>query len=192
MLDRLARRDAERTALGLVADEVGHPRAQVVQVAGAVQPSVDAGAYEVERSPDAGRDDRHSARVRLLDRLAERLALTRMHEDVEARDGLGELETGEVAAEEGLRHPLLQTCTHRTVADDDEPDAGQIAQRGEILHLLLGGEAPHVPDDHSTGRDVRAPRVAAAIGAESRRVDAARPPVRSRHTQLLELAERRR
>ena len=35
-------------------------------------------------------------------------------------------------------------------------------------------------------------KVAAAIGAESRRVDAARPQVRPRRTQLLELAERRR
>ena len=103
MAHRLVRGCRERTPLARVADEVGDARAEVAEVAGAVEPAVDARAHQVDRSPGPGRHHRDAAGERLLDRLAERLALAGMHEHVEARQRLGERAAGEVAGEHAHR-----------------------------------------------------------------------------------------
>ena len=94
--------------LRVVADEVGDPSAEVGEVAGAVEPAVDAAPHQIQRAAPPGRDDRHAARERLLDALAERLALAGVHEDVEARDGLGERVAGEEPEERGVRQLRLE------------------------------------------------------------------------------------
>jgi len=175
LADALARGEAERTALALVTGEVLHACAQVAQVARRVQPAIDARPHEVDGAAGAGRDDGHAARVRLLQRLAERLALPRVHEDVEARDGLRQFSAGEVAEEHGIRQVPLHSRARGSVADDHDLDAGDVTQRAQILDLLLGGQTPDVADDDLAGCDPPAPRVAAALGREPLGVDAPAP-----------------
>lgn len=49
------------------------------------------------------------------------------------------------------QHPF-ELCPPRSVADDDEFRSGHVVQDGQVLHLLLGGEAADVADDLLTIR----------------------------------------
>ena len=80
--------DAERAGLEPVAGQICDRVAHRPQVAGFVQPSVDAVVHEIERPATAGRHDRDAAGESFLDSLAERLALARVNEDIQTRDGL--------------------------------------------------------------------------------------------------------
>ena len=173
---RLTRTDPERAALGVVADEVAHPITELREVARRVEPSVDARAHEVERAAPSRGDDRHAARERLLDGLAERLALAGVHEHVEARHGLGErLATEEPGEHRPGQHPL-EDRSRRSFADDDEPCARQVGERPKVLHLLLGRETADVADDDLARLgDATAPPFVASPGREPLGVDAATP-----------------
>ncbi len=153
----------ERSAGLLVPGESGHASAEVGEVPGAVEPAVHAGPHQIERPSATGGDHGHPARVGLLQRLAERLALSRMHEHVEGGQRGGERIPVEPPEEQSVGKLFLQPVPPWPVADDDQTGAGDAVQRGEILHLLLGGEASDVADD-----DLRSPfrseRVAAPGG----------------------------
>ena len=82
---------AETPGLEPIAGEVGDGVAQAAKVTGFVQPPVDAVAHQVHRTAAAGRHDGDAAGERLLDALAERFALTRVHEHVETGDGPREI-----------------------------------------------------------------------------------------------------
>ena len=101
--DRLSRRRRERTTLGLVTHEVGHPRAEINEVARPIEPSVDAAANQIDRPACARRDDGNSSRESLLNRLTERLALAGVNEDIEGCHRLAESVAGQVSEKDSAR-----------------------------------------------------------------------------------------
>src|SRR5204863_6795523 len=84
---------------------------------------------QVERAAGGRRDHRYAAGQRLLHRLAERLERSSVDEHVEARVDARELVTPALAEEDRVRHGLLQAGPARAVADDDDADARQPAER---------------------------------------------------------------
>jgi len=176
----------ERSAGLLVPGESGHASAEVGEVPGAVEPTVHAGPHQIERPSATGGDHGHPARVGLLQRLAERLALSRMHEHVEGGQRGGERIPVEPPEEQSVGKLFLQPVPPWPVADDDQTGAGDAVQRGEILHLLLGGEASDVADD-----DLRSPfrseRVAAPGGVEALRVHPSPPGSESVDAEVTQL-----
>ena len=192
LFDARACRRPERLPLGRVADEIAHTVVQIVEVAGAIEPAVHAGADEVDGAAASRRHHGHPTGVCFLDRLTERLALARVHEDVEAGDRLGELDPGEVSEEHRARQRTLQPGTRGAVADDDQPHTRHPGDHGQILHLLLGSESPHVADDDLARSDPLAPRVTATAGVEAFGVDTAAPEAGAIDAELIELRERRR
>jgi hypothetical protein len=78
-----------------------------------------------------------------------------MHEDVERSDRRREIAARAEPEECRSPHAALEAPPGRAVADDHEPGAGELRERGEPVHLLLGSEAADITDDDlATGRDV--------------------------------------
>ncbi|MDF2578869.1 MAG: hypothetical protein K0S49_448 [Microbacterium sp.] len=189
--DGVSGRSTEGSPLRRIPRKVSDPTAEVVRVSGPVQPPVDAAADEVEGSAAPGRDDRHPARLRLLDGLTERLALTGMHEHVEARHRRRERVALQVTEEDGIRQEVLQTRPRGPVAHDDQSNAGQRAERRQIFDLFLGGEPPDISDDDVAvsrfRNDTPTPGLVAAVGREADAVDPAAPDRDAIDTEVLQL-----
>ena len=64
----------------------------------------------------------------------------------------------------------------RPVADDDQLDAGQVGQRGQIVHLFLGPQPPHVADnDLAIGGPAVVQLLVALVWVEAFGVDSPAP-----------------
>ena len=97
-----------------------------------VQPPGAADVDEVEGTTARGRDDRDTARHRLLDGLAERLELARVDEHVHARHSAGQVGTLELPGEHRAGQGPGQPVPVGPVAHQDEPGAGEVRDGREV------------------------------------------------------------
>ncbi len=182
----------ERAPLRVVSREVEHPAAQLGEVARPVEPAVATRVHQVEGAAGARGDHGNPARHRFLDGLAERLALTRVHEHVEARHRAREVVAAEESGEVRTRQEAFERRPIGTVADDDQPHAGEVCDRPEILDLLLGRESTDVADHGlAVRRDLATPLLAASLGREPLGVDAPTPERQAVDAERLEAIHRR-
>ena len=130
---------------------------------------------QVEGASRGRRDHRYAAGLGLLDGLAEGLGLAGVDEHVQGGEGGGELGAAEHPGERGAGQVLFQPGTERTVADDDQPGAGQVGQLDESADLLLGGQPADVPDDDAGLRPARSGSAAPRCGASVRTGRGRRP-----------------
>jgi hypothetical protein len=57
-----------------------------------------------------------------------------------------------------------EPLTLRPVTDDDEPDARQVSQHGEVLDLLLGRQPAHVAHERLPRGSQSCPQSGVAVG----------------------------
>ena len=169
--------------------------AQLVQLAGRVEPAGAGGVHDVEGAAAADGDDGHARGHRLLQRLAEGVGLAGVHEQVQARhvarEVLAPLEAGEVRAGQ----LPLELFAQRPGADDHEAGARQVREHPQVPDLLLVRQPPHEAHELLAVRgELGAQRLVPLGGMESAGVDAAAPQVHASHPLAVQLpdGERRR
>ena len=162
---------------------------------------------QVDGATGGRADRRHAGSLGLLDRLAESLELTGVHEDVQAGERVGQVFAIQPTGEYCGGHQGLQLVHLRAIADDDQLHIVPPVQGCHALHGLLRSQSAYKADDLPVRfQRVRARRAAAltlafqqpfapqfrrALGrVEALRIHAT-PPVRhAAHAVFFQLAHR--
>ena len=165
---------------------------QLAQVARAVQPAVAGLIHQVQGAAAARGHHRDARGHGLLDRLAEGLELSGVHEDVERGHGPGQVLAALEAGEVRVRQPPAQSLLLRARADDHQPGVRQGVQAGQVLDLLLRCEPTDVADQLPVAADLLAPGLVSLGGIEAHGVHAPAPHVHALHPVLVQLADRER